>query len=329
MSVDSFAGALQEVDASAGPGFGLQMKPYLERLGTLGPQLQQTSALIETSVLDVCSSFQGVASRAKATSTRTVSFLANDGQSSGGVSFEALIQNCSDTLVTILEVIVETGDVSRRAVERVQQMDESAAAIRTSIQQLEAISRENRMLVINARIEAAHAGEQGAGFGVVAVEVASQTEKMQSVTALVDSLAAELRTLAASALADLKQMQQRVQQRVEQCRRDVEHSLDALRRAHQVMQSTLTGITEDGAALATEIDAGIRGMQFQDRVSQRIAHVVEDLEIIERRLHELARNGVLSGGDPDAEFSAYTMQEERELSGLSAPEMSAGDVELF
>ncbi|GGH10980.1 methyl-accepting chemotaxis protein [Silvibacterium dinghuense] len=311
------------------PGLESQMKPYLERLGTLSMQLRQTSSQIEHSVLEVCNSFQGIATRAKTTVSRAVSFLADDDRGQENVSFETLIQNCSDTMVRILNVTLEAGEVSQRAVERVQQMDESAAAIRTSIQQLEEISKENRMLVINARIEAAHAGEQGAGFAVVAVEVASQTEKMQKVTALVDDLAAELRSLAASTLADLQRMHQRSHERVEECRREVHASLEDLRRAHDGMKSMLVDMTDDGALLASEIGSAIRGMQFQDRVSQRIGHVIEDLEILDRRFDEIARFGFVSVAHPGGEFSAYTMHEERELSGLSVEAVSGGDVELF
>ena len=37
-------------------------------------------------------------------------------------------------------------------------------------------------------------------------------------------------------------------------------------------------MTADGALLATDIGSAVRGLQFQDRISQRIAHVVSDLD---------------------------------------------------
>jgi methyl-accepting chemotaxis protein len=303
---------------------------YVSRLGRMSTQLKQTSTQIEDSVVEVCASFQGIAERAKAAVARTVSFLGQDGgRGSAKVSFEVLIQNCGETLVRILNATLEAGEVSRRAVERIQQMDEAAATIRAAILQLEEISKENKMLVINARIEAAHAGQQGAGFAVVAVEVASQTEKMQKVTGLVDTLASDLRTLAASTLTDLQRMSTREQERVTQCRQEVDDSLKDLRSAHGEMKDMLMGMTEDGALLASDIGSAVRGLQFQDRVSQRIAHVIEDLELIQQRVATNSGHGSPGGAHIDEGFSKYTMHEEREVAGMHKAEGAGGDVELF
>jgi len=298
--------------------------------------LKQTSAQIESSVVGVCNSFQGIAERARQTVARTAGFLSREGeQASGKQSFEGLIENCTGTLITILSTTEEAGEVSRRAIERIQQMDQASQRINAALQQLEQISRGNHMLAMNARIEAAHAGEQGAGFAVVAVEVVSQTEKSQKVTAEVRTLIANLRALARSTLEDLQQMNDQGRQRVEQCRLDVDESLRDLQTAHGEMKTMLTGMTEDGASLASDIGAAVRGLQFQDRTSQRIAHVVEDLDALQNklagRLGDLPVTPAGSASNPgkDEEFSAYTMQEERDVAGIAGSESAGGDVELF
>jgi hypothetical protein len=86
-------------------------------------------------------------------------------------------------------------------------------------------------------------------------------------------------------------------------------------------------MSEDGAHLASEIGLAIRGMQFQDRVSQRIAHVVEDLDTLHGKL--AAGPGYAAGSLDYEGFSSGTMSEERVLAGLGEDESGAGDVELF
>jgi hypothetical protein len=95
------------------------------------------------------------------------------------------------------------------------------------------------------------------------------------------------------------------------------------------MKEMLTGMTEDGALLATDIGAAVRGLQFQDRTSQRIAHVVEDLDTIHALL--TTRFGEIGAGEAatDEGFSAYTMHEERAVAGLQGVESTQGEVELF
>jgi methyl-accepting chemotaxis protein len=315
---------------ASGGAVEAELATYLPHLGRMGVQLQQTSAQIEEAVVEVCASFQGIASRARATVARTTGFLGDSGGgSSGKRSFDDLIQSCGATLVKIMGATAESGEISRRAVERIQQMDKASQQISLALAQLETIANENKMLALNARIEAAHAGSQGAGFAVVAVEVASQTQKSRAVTTQVGGLVDNLRALAESTLNDLQMMNQRDLERVEQCRREVDNSLRDLQAAHGEMKETLTDMTEDGALLAGDIGSAVRGMQFQDRVSQRIAHVVEDLETLRSRL--VTRFGTVSADMAAADdgFSEHTMLEERQVAGGHAAESGAGDVELF
>lgn len=307
-----------------------ELAGYLPQLAKMSEQLKQTSKQIEDSVVGVCDSFQGIATRARATVARANGFLGQDGQSTPGkLSFERLIQDCGGTLVNIMNTTAEAGDISRRAIERIGQMDKASHEISDALGKLNEIAKGNRMLALNARIEAAHAGSEGAGFAVVAVELASQTVKSLVVTAHVGELAVSLRALAESTVEDLRRMNDKDSQRVEQCRREVDASLRDLQAAHGEMAEMLSGMTTEGALLATDIGAAVRGMQFQDRVAQRIAHVVEDLETIRTRMASHAGN--MSGGSPSADmnFSAHTMREERAVVGAEEAESAGGDVELF
>ncbi|MGA2888356.1 MAG: methyl-accepting chemotaxis protein [Terracidiphilus sp.] len=307
-----------------------ELAQYLPHFSRMSEQLKQTSSQIESSVVEVCNSFQGIAQRAKQTVDRTTSFLSREGD--GGCndrSFEGLIENCSGTLVKILNVTEEAGEVSRRAIERIRQMDKASQSISAAIQQLEQIAGGNKILALNARIEAARAGSYGAGFGVVAMEVISQTEKSQKVNAQVSELITNLRTLAGSTLDDLKRMNDKDRQRVEQCKHEVDESLRDLQGAHGEMKKMLTGMTEEGTLLASDIGAAVRGLQFQDRTSQRIAHVVEDLDTLRTRLAARFGDGHLAEAASDKGFSSYTMHEERTVAGIGGTESGAGDVELF
>jgi methyl-accepting chemotaxis protein len=306
-----------------------ELARYLPHFSRMSEQLKQTSSQIENSVVEVCNSFQGIAQRAKETVKHTTGFLSREGDgSSNDRSFEGLIDNCSETLVKILNVTEEAGEVSRRAVERIRQMDKASQSISTAIEQLEHIAGGNKILALNARIEAARAGSYGAGFAVVAMEVISQTEKSQKVNAEVSNLILNLRELAKSTLNDLQQMNDNDRKRVEQCKQEVEESLQDIQSAHGEMKTMLTGMTEEGTLLANDIGSAVRGLQFQDRTSQRIAHVVEDLETLHSKLANRFGADAVEAASTEG-FSDYTMHEEREVAGLADTGATQGDVELF
>jgi len=307
-----------------------ELAGYLPHLGRMSKQLKETSQQIESSVVGVCDSFQGIAERAKETVSRTAGFLSSEGHDrSSKMSFERLIENCSGTLVKILDATTDAGEISRRAIERIQQMDKASQDITAALAKLEQIARENKMLAMNARIEAAHAGIHGAGFAVVAVEVVSQTEKSRDVTAKVSGLITSLRELAGSTLKDLRRMNEQDHKRVQEFRLEVDESLREMQTTHSEMKSMLSGITDAGALLANDIGSAVRGLQFQDRTSQQIAHVVEDLDTMHARLTAHLGPEAACGTALDQGFSAYTMREERVIAGIGGAESAAGEVELF
>jgi len=296
----------------------------------MGTQLQQTSAQIEESVVDVCKSFQGIADRARATVARTTGFLGREEDiGAGRRSFDGLLQACGATMLNIMNATAEAGEISDRAVDRISEMDKASQQISIQLRQLEDIANGNKILALNARIEAAHSGEHGAGFAAVAVELASQTAKSRDVTNQVGDLVGNLRALAQVTLDDLRRMHDREQERASQCKREVDKALHDLHTAHGEMKAMLSGMTEDGALLANDIGSAVRGLQFQDRISQRISHVVADLDTIRGRLADHFGTVSLPEAAADEGFSAYTMHEERQVAGLQGREAAAGDIELF
>jgi flagellar motility protein MotE (MotC chaperone) len=124
-------------------------------------------------------------------------------------------------------------------------------------------------------------------------------------------------------------MNERDRKRVEQCRSEADESLKNLQSAHDEMKTMLTGMTEEGSSLSQEIGSAVRGLQFQDRTSQRIAHVVEDLETLQTKLSAKFKDGTNAGNLIETGFSDYTMHEERVVAGIGEAEAGAGDVELF
>ena len=88
-------------------------------------------------------------------------------------------------------------------------------------------------------------------------------------------------------------------------------------------------VTDEGKLLATDIGSAVRGLQFQDRVSQRIAHVVEDLEVVRQRMTSRYGQQMDHPEIFDKAFSGQSMREERAVYGVGGEESAAGDVELF
>jgi methyl-accepting chemotaxis protein len=307
-----------------------ELARHLPHIRRMSKQLQSTSQQIEDSVVEVCKSFHGIAERANSTTDRTRNFMNSEGKgSSRRKSFAGLISDCGDTLVKILHTTEQAGEVSRSAIDRIQEMDRASEKISAALEKLDRIAHENKMLAMNARIEAAHAGALGAGFSVVAVEVVAQTERAQQVTTQVSDLIVSLRALAETTVQDLQRINERDSVRLDQCKNEVEDSLRNMQAAHGEMETMLASMTEEGVLLANDISSAVRGLQFQDRTSQQMAHIVEDLDTLQAKLVSRFGDVTTEQAASDQGFSGFTMKEERELAGWNEEEAGAGDVELF
>ena len=117
--------------------------------------------------------------------------------------------------------------------------------------------------------------------------------------------------------------------RARNCRSEVYETLIELRRAHGQMEQMLHTMTDQNKLLASDIGAAVKGLQFQDRVSQRIAHVVEDLAVVQGRLSSHLGDEMDLPLSADEDFSKQSMQEERAVYGIVGDEAAAGDIELF
>ena len=71
------------------PEVETELAQYLPHFSRMSEQLKQTSSQIESSVVEVCNSFQGIAERAKQTVARTTGFLSQDGE---GTSDTAVVR---------------------------------------------------------------------------------------------------------------------------------------------------------------------------------------------------------------------------------------------
>lgn len=92
---------------------------------------------------------------------------------------------------SLLQSIDRIAEVSTENTETLLSLQKQAAAIRGVVQTIRDIASQTHLLALNAAIEAAHAGEFGRGFDVVAKEVRKLSAMVQDqITEVRDSVQA-------------------------------------------------------------------------------------------------------------------------------------------
>lgn len=182
------------------------------------------------------------------------------------------------------------------------------------------IAAQTNMLAINAAIEAAHAGDNGRGFGVLAQEVRKLSgmsgETARRMAEKVNVISAAINAAHQSA----EQSTERGQASAAVAETSINGVLGNFRSVTEGLEASADVLKRESQGIQSEIVEALVQLQFQDRVSQRMAHVRHNIErlpvLLTDRRQQYENGGSLQAVDAAtllAELeSSYAMADERE-----------------
>jgi len=139
------------------------------------------------------------------------------------------------------------------------------------------IASQTNLLALNAAIEAARAGEHGRGFAVVADQVRKLSNQSGETG---KRITAKLDTVSGTMLALLDSAQQNAEadrQTVKATRITIETALARLSQAVSSLTDSSAHLRADRGEIGVRISELLVAFQFQDRTSQMLSKVAEDL----------------------------------------------------
>jgi methyl-accepting chemotaxis protein len=223
-------------------------------------------------------------------------------------------------------------------VQQVHSLGEYVVALQQMATEVAAIAAQTNLLAINAAIEAAHAGDNGRGFGVLAQEVrklsAQSGETGRRITETVGRVGTAIEHTRRA--ADSSAHQDR--ESIETSRSAIAGVLGGFRDITDALVGSTSRLQEESKGIQSEISDALVHLQFQDRVVQILAHVKNNIERAPVCLadHEAAfrRSGDLvpvSSAELLAELeSTYVMTEERQAhkGGSGATSSAPAETEI-
>lgn len=307
-------------------------------LPVLSRQLQDVISTVDTGARTACTSFQGMATLARNSANLGERLI----QSEGGSNVNGALDECRATMRKLLDRLEQSGKLYEKAILQMESVGTSVQRVFLALKELDQCSYRSRLTAINAKIEAVHVGQVGAGFELVAEEVSSQAIRSGELTASVVAILTELSKTMGSATSELKSLAAADYDAAQKSRSDAEQALENLQHTSMQMQNTVAESGRTSETLYKEISNAVMSMQFQDRVSQRVGHVIDSLVAMERALSQFeapADDPFLANRKEQLanEMAAsYTMASERVALDSSPVPVSAGegidaggDVELF
>ena len=284
----------------------------------------------ETAINDLAMRFGNLSQRLEAAVSASQSSTGSAGED-GSQGVVALLKNSETNLNSIMRSLHSTLKDKESLLQEVHALARFTGELREMAQNVGSIAHQTNLLAINAAIEAARAGEVGRGFAVVASEVRKlsqlSAETGKKITATVETVNNAIsHTLKVSS------------QYAEQDQVMTANSEQIIEKVLDQFQSTATGLSDSAEVMRTEsqliqseIADVLVALQFQDRISQVLSHVRNDLDKLNQTLdasgQQLAQGEIPQPLDAaawlDALTSTYTMPEQYAVHGGEAPAAQA------
>ncbi|UUQ64946.1 methyl-accepting chemotaxis protein [Pseudomonas fuscovaginae UPB0736] len=297
-------------------------------------QVENSRQQTEEAIVSLVNRFSGIATRLQETVQASQQAAGElDGQAADG-ALKVLARSDSE-LSQVIDSLKATQTSRDQILGQVRGLTAYTGELRTMAADVAAIAAQTNLLALNAAIEAARAGDAGRGFAVVADAVRTLSSKSsetgQQMSAKVDIINNAITQLvqAASSSADQDS-----------------HSVGASEQSIQLVLARfqdITGRLADSADLLKQESHGIRdeltdvlvNLQFQDRVSQILSHVRDNITALHDHLLQ-ARQSPGQAETMDARQwlsrmeSTYATDEQRRTHhGTAAAQQSSAEITFF
>jgi methyl-accepting chemotaxis protein len=219
-----------------------------------------------------------------------------------------LLALCERELQPVVGSLTDVIDGKDSMLANIRHLEAETKALSAMAAEVGSIAAQTNLLAINAAIEAARAGESGRGFAVVAAEVRKLSQRSAETGRQIAERVGQVSTIMGKTLAAAEASNAQDKLTVSMSGQIVEDVLKHVRN----LGASADSMHAHGMVVRGEVENLLIAMQFQDRVSQMLHGVHDDMQRMHQTVQGLNENEV-----PDAEQwmeslkKTYTMEDQK------------------
>lgn len=255
------------------------LENYLQLLSDLVPLWNRQTGLArsqtEQGMTDLSQRFSDIHERLQVaieTSQQTASGM------SGQEGLSQIIDSADHELNKIIDNLrstIQSRDLMLGEISKLSQITEE---LRTMGTEVAGIASQTNLLALNAAIEAARAGEQGRGFAVVADEVRTLSNRSGETGSRITQRIEQVNQALESTLSTATQFAEKESQILQQAEVTISEVLTRFHGAGTQIVNSSQVLEQESAQVRANVEDVLVALQFQDRVSQILDHVMLDMD---------------------------------------------------
>lgn len=296
-------------------------------------QIEMARAHTETSITDLSMRFGNLSQRlSSALTTSSVTSGSNGEQT----SLVTLLQESQGELNSIVTSLRSALEVKRSMLKEIYALSQFTGDLKKMAQDVADIAGQTNLLALNAAIEAARAGDVGRGFAVVADEVRKLSNLSGDTGKKISATIETVNQAIATTLRVSEQYAKQDTEMVTNSEQVIDHVMNKFGAATSTLADSAEILRNESQIIGNEIAEVLVALQFQDRVSQILMHVRNDLGKLDEHLRacgeDRARGNTSAPMDARAWLKelarTYTMPEQHAAHDGKQPTQSQSSSEI-
>jgi methyl-accepting chemotaxis protein len=291
--------------AQGGQRLAQMYRPLLENYQTLLKEIlplwqRQTELArhqLENSITELVGRFSEIHQRlqaAVASSSTTASTMKGDNGLGGVIHF------ANDELSQITHTLRQAIDQRDELLTEISGLSKITVELSGMSAEVAGIASQTNLLALNAAIEAARAGEYGRGFAVVADEVRTLSTRSGETGARIGRRIEQINSALQTALDRTAEYAAEDNTRLAKSETSIEQVLKQFQNSSESILQSAQVLEHESSAVQTSVEEVLVNLQFQDRVSQILGHVINDMEKLVGAIADQETR--LRHGEPVIEF---------------------------
>ncbi len=194
-----------------------------------------------------------------------------------------LLELCERELQPVVLSLTHVIDSKDALLSNIRNLAKETLELQAMAAEVRSIAAQTNLLALNAAIEAARAGESGRGFAVVASEVRMLSQRSAETGTRIGQRVGQIAQIMNATMSGAEKSAVDDKHAVSLSGELVEHVLNHVRK----LGAAAASMHSHGMVVRTEVETLLMAMQFQDRVSQILGGLENNMTLMQATLEQV------------------------------------------